>query len=72
MRRTRKRPGKSDIYLLVNFDERVDQILKQLEKLYDVLSITVREDYDHSIFGRLHEFISVDTKAAGNVAQKKS
>lgn len=65
-------PGKSSMYLLVNFDACIDQILKQLEKLYDVLSITVREDYDLSIFSRLHEFISVEATATGNEAQKKS
>lgn len=48
---------KSRMYLLVNKDERLEQIVKQLGKLYDVLSVTEREDYDHSIFNRLHEFI---------------
>jgi len=49
--------SKSRMYLLVNNDERLDQIIKQLAKLYDVISVSVREDYDHSIFNRLHEFI---------------
>jgi acetolactate synthase-1/3 small subunit len=48
---------KSRMYLLVNKDERLDQIIKQCEKLYDVLNVTEREDYDHTIFNRLHEFI---------------
>jgi acetolactate synthase I/III small subunit len=47
----------SRMYLLVNKDERLDQILKQVEKLYDVISVSVRKDYDHTIFNRLHEFI---------------
>ena len=47
----------SRMYLLVNKDDRLDQILKQVEKLYDVISVSVREDYDHTIFKRLHEFI---------------
>lgn len=49
--------SKSRMYLLVNDDDRLEQIIKQIEKLYDVLEITVREDYDHTIFNRLHEII---------------
>ncbi len=47
----------SIMYLLVNKDERLDQILKQVEKLYDVISVLVREDYDHTIFNRLQDFV---------------
>jgi len=50
--------SKSRMYLLVNDDERLEQIIKQIEKLYDVLEVTVREDYDHTIFNRLHEIIT--------------
>lgn len=39
----------SRMYLLVNKDERLDQILKQVEKLYDVISVSEREDYDLSL-----------------------
>jgi acetolactate synthase-1/3 small subunit len=49
--------SKSRMYLLVNKDETLDQIVKQVSKLHDVISVSVREDYDHSIFNRLHEFI---------------
>ena len=49
--------AKSRMYLLVNRDERLEQIMRQLEKLYDVLEINVREDYDHTVFDRLNEFI---------------
>ncbi|MBC8554163.1 MAG: acetolactate synthase small subunit [Candidatus Brocadiales bacterium] len=52
--------SKSRMYLLVNDDNRLEQIIKQIEKLYDVLDITVREDYDHTIFNRLHEIILSD------------
>ena len=52
--------SKSRMYLLVNDDDRLEQIIKQIEKLYDVLGITVREDYDHTIFNRLHEIIMLD------------
>ena len=49
--------SKSRMYLLVNDDDRLEQIIKQIEKLYDVLEITLREDYDYTIFNRLHEII---------------
>ena len=52
--------SQSRMYLLVNDDDRLEQIIKQIEKLYDVLEITVREDYDHTIFNRLHEIIMTD------------
>ena len=52
--------SKSRLYLLVNDDDRLEQIIKQIEKLYDVIKITVREDYDHTIFNRLHEVIMSD------------
>jgi len=48
---------KSRIFLLVDEDERLPQLTKQLEKLYDVLEVTERDDYDRSIFHRLHEFV---------------
>ncbi len=49
--------AKSRMYLLVQNDGRIEQILKQLQKLRDVLKVTLREDYDHTLFNRLHEFI---------------
>ena len=49
--------SKSRMYLLVKDDDRLEQIIKQIEKLYDVLEITLREDYDYTIFNRLHEII---------------
>ena len=52
--------SKSRMYLLVNDDDRLEQIIKQIEKLYDVIEITVREDYDHTAFNRLHEIIMSD------------
>lgn len=45
------------MYLLVRNDGRIEQIVKQLQKLYDVLNVALREDYDHTLFNRLHEFI---------------
>jgi acetolactate synthase-1/3 small subunit len=47
----------SAVYLLVNEYERLDQIVKQLEKLYDVLKVSERQDCDRSIFSRLGELV---------------
>jgi acetolactate synthase I/III small subunit len=47
----------SRMYLLVDEDERLAQVMKQLEKLHDVLKVTLRDDYDRTLFNRLHEFV---------------
>ena len=47
----------SRIFLLVNEDQRLPQLVEQLRKLYDVLEVKERNDYDRSIFNRLHEFV---------------
>lgn len=47
----------SRVFLLVDEDDRLSQVLKQIEKLYDVLEVTLRDDYDRSVFKRLHEFV---------------
>ncbi len=49
--------SESIMFLLVNHDNRLDQIVKQLEKLYDVQTVTIREDYDHSMFHRLNDWV---------------
>ncbi len=49
--------AKSWMYLLVQNGGCIEQILKQLQKLYDALKVSLREDYDHTLFDRLHEFI---------------
>ncbi|MBW1740586.1 MAG: ACT domain-containing protein [Deltaproteobacteria bacterium] len=48
--------SKSRIYLLVHEDNRLKQVMKHLEKLYDVLEVSLRQDLDHTLFNRLHEF----------------
>jgi len=48
---------KSRMYLLVKSNGRLEQIVKQLEKLYDVLELKIRPDYDHTLFKRIHELI---------------
>ena len=48
---------KSKMYLLVNSDDRLDQILKQVKKLYDVQNVNLCENCDTSVFQRLHEIV---------------
>lgn len=45
----------SRIWLLVNEDDRLAQMLKQVEKLEDVLDVR-RHCADHQVFERLEEF----------------
>lgn len=40
----------SRMYLLVKDDDFLEQIVKQLRKLYDVLDVKVRSEYDYTIF----------------------
>ena len=48
---------KSRMYLLVNEDDRLNQIFSQLSKLYDVLNVEICTECDVSVFDRLHEII---------------
>ena len=45
----------SRIWLLVNEDERLDQMVKQIEKLEDVLAVRLH-GAAHEVFVRLEEF----------------
>ncbi|HVO40331.1 MAG TPA: ACT domain-containing protein [Spirochaetia bacterium] len=57
----------SAMYLLVKNDERLEQIVKQLRKLYDVKSVVVKDDYilahhfketeESTLFGHLEALI---------------
>lgn len=47
----------SRIWLLVNEDLRLPQMIKQAEKLEDVIAIR-RHGADHAVFERLEEFFS--------------
>ncbi len=38
-------------------DNTVEQIVKQLAKLYDVKSVTVQDDLDHTVFNRIEELL---------------
>ena len=51
----------SQIYLLVKKDQGLEQIVKQLEKLHDVLEVLVHETYDFTLFNRIHELIRMKT-----------
>ena len=48
---------RSKIYLLVRNDYLKEQIVKQLEKLYDVLSVTLHDEFNISIFQNLDTLI---------------
>ena len=45
----------SRIWLLVKEDERLDQMIRQVEKLEDVLNVR-RHGAEHEVFERLEEF----------------
>ncbi len=49
----------SKMYLLVKNDSVLDQILKQLEKLYDVLEVSLHQDYDQSVFENLDKVLKL-------------
>jgi len=49
---------RSRIWLLVNEDERLDNLVKQLDKLEDVLDIS-QHGADHQIFSQLEEYFRV-------------
>lgn len=51
----------SQIYLLVNNDQGLEQIIKQLEKLHDILEVSLHENYDHTLFSRIHHLIKTKT-----------
>lgn len=50
--------SESRMFLLVNNDERLEQIVKQVSKLYDVVEAKVQEDYDHSLFLQIEDILS--------------
>lgn len=47
--------SQSCMVLLVNEDDRLHQVLMHLQNLYDVLEVCLRQDYDLTVFSRLHE-----------------
>jgi len=50
--------SESRMFLLVNNDERLDQIVQQVSKLYDIIEIKVEEDYDRTLFLKIEDILS--------------
>ncbi len=48
---------KSVMYLLVKNDERLEQIIKQLKKLYDIQDVSIMEHYNPLVFSEIDELI---------------
>lgn len=49
----------SKMFLLVKNDFALDQIIKQLEKLYDVIEVSLHQDYDYSVFHNLDKVLKL-------------
>ncbi len=49
--------SRSRMYLLVKEDERLDKIIAQLTKLYDVITVETCLNCDTKVFDKLHEVI---------------
>ena len=49
--------SRSRMYLLVKEDERLDKIIAQLTKLYDVITVETCLNCDTKVFNKLHEVI---------------
>ena len=45
----------SRMFLMVNPDERVDRIMKQLENLHDVVEVWARQDCDNTLSDLIHD-----------------
>ena len=52
--------SKSIMYLLVNQDEHLEQIVHQLEKLYDVEMVTVHDSFNESAFTQLDRVVGIE------------
>ena len=53
----------SKMFLLVKNDSVLDQIIKQLEKLYDVIKVSVHQDYDQSVFQTLDKVLKLKSES---------
>ena len=49
----------SKMFLLVKNDSSLDQIVKQLKKLYDVIDVSLHKDYDETIFSHVDEILKI-------------
>ncbi|MFW6202745.1 MAG: acetolactate synthase small subunit [Marinilabilia sp.] len=52
------------IYLLVAEDEKLEQVTLQLRKLYDVLDVKIRRDYDHAVFFNIEKLLARQSEPA--------
>ena len=52
--------SKSKMYLLVKNSFTLEQIIKQLEKLYDVLEVSIHQDYDQTVFQNLNKVLKIN------------
>lgn len=49
----------SKMYLLVQNNNTLTQIIKQVEKLYDVLEVSIHQDYDIEVFHKLDKVLNI-------------
>lgn len=49
----------SKMFLLVKNDNVLDQIIKQVEKLYDVIEVNLHQDYDVKVFESLENLLKL-------------
>lgn len=57
---------RSRIWLLVDEDRRLEQMIKQVQKLEDVLEVH-RHDADHQVFVKLEEFFMAEPSQASGL-----
>jgi acetolactate synthase I/III small subunit len=50
--------SRSRMYLLVRNDDFLEQIIKQLSKLHDVVQVNVHEDYNYEVFNSLDSLLN--------------
>lgn len=48
----------SVMYLLVRMNEQYQQVVRQLEKLHDVIEVKERDEYDHTLFDRIENLFT--------------
>lgn len=54
--------SRSRMYLLINREDRLEQMIKQLEKLYDVFEVSMREEGDYKPFNWLYTYDHCNTQ----------
>lgn len=50
----------SKMFLLVENNSSLEQIIKQLEKLYDILKVSIHLDYDKSVFNNIYNLLKIN------------